>query len=125
MQKSILICIFLCLLCITKTIFGHAPLNYYQSVPSVVEQQEKFHLQHAQVNAKKGQWDYAWNEYAFLLHDYPNHPEALKLLSDLSIKMNQTERVSKYFERALSLYPEDNVTQEMYKGFLKKINQQA
>jgi predicted Zn-dependent protease len=98
------------------------PLNYYQSTSTDwLNQTEHYHLEQGIEKAKLGQWEYAWSEYAFMLHYFPNHPRALELMADLSIQMKQTDRASKYFERAIDLYPNDATTQAMYHAFLQKI----
>ena len=113
----------LLLICLS---FGNAfanqkPLNYYESLSNLtLKQMEKYHLAQGIEKTKEGHWEYAISEYAFILHYFPNHPQVLALLSDLSIKHHQTERAAKYFERAVILFPQDRKTEEMYKTFLEK-----
>jgi tetratricopeptide (TPR) repeat protein len=96
--------------------------NYYQAPPSdLLQKVEKYHLQQGISQAKQGKFEYAWSEYAFMLHYFPNHPRALQLMGELSIQMEQTSRAMKYFERALSLYPDDAVTYGLYGKFLHKM----
>lgn len=98
------------------------PFNYFQSPPAeLLANIEKFHLAQGIEKAKEGKFEYAWSEFAFLLHYFPNHAGALKLISDLSLQMKQTQRARKYFERALKLYPDEPITYSDYGNFLIKI----
>jgi predicted Zn-dependent protease len=111
------------MLCLISTCSVAAPINYYQAATTEwLAQTEHYHLQQGIEKAKLGQFEYAWSEYAFMLHYFPNHPRALELMGNLSIQMKQPDRASKYFERAIALYPNDDATQAMYNEFLQKIN---
>lgn len=95
--------------------------NYYLSKSStVLSNTEKYHLQQALHKIEQKEFEHAWSELAFVLHYFPNHPEALMLLSDLSVTMGQTERATRYFERALQLYPEDAPTYSLYGHLLMR-----
>lgn len=97
------------------------PYNYYVPAPDkLLENVEKYHLQQGISKVKKGQFEYAWSEFAFMLHYFPNHPHALRLISDLAIQMEDTARPIKYFERAIKLYPNEAPTYALYGVFLHK-----
>lgn len=98
------------------------PYDYYVPAPDrLLENVEKYHLQQGIDKVKQGKFDYAWSEFAFMLHYFPNHPRALQLISDLSLQMEQTNRAIKYFDRALRLYPNNSATYALYGVFLHKL----
>lgn len=93
--------------------------NYYLSLKSpFLAKTEQYHLEQAQRKLNEQDFEQAWNELAFVLHYFPNHPKALSLLSDLSFKLQQPIRAKRYFERALSLYPDHAPTYSLYGEFL-------
>ncbi|MCS5709116.1 tetratricopeptide repeat protein [Candidatus Berkiella cookevillensis] len=100
------------------------PHNYYFPAPDkLLENVEKYHLQPGIDKVKKGEFEYAWNEFAFILHYFPNHPQTLQLIGDLSLQMEDNARALKYFERALKLYPNEASTYALYGVFLHKAGQ--
>jgi Tfp pilus assembly protein PilF len=93
--------------------------NYYQSQSStLLENTEKFHLQQALHKLEQQDHEHAWSELAFVLHYFPNHPRALALLCELSLKMEQSSRATRYLERAIQLYPEEAATYGLFGQFL-------
>ena len=97
------------------------PADYYLSIHSpLLVKTEQYHLQQAIDKLLQQDLEQAWNELAFVLHYFPNHPKALSLLSDLSFKMKQPARAKRYFERALSLYPDHASTYTLYGEFLMR-----
>lgn len=97
------------------------PYNYYVPAPDrLLENVEKYHLQKGISLVKKGQFEYAWSEFAFMLHYFPNHPHALQLISDLALQMEDNTRALKYFERAMKLYPNEAPTYALYGIYLHK-----
>lgn len=104
---------------LTANLSQHA--NYYLSKSStVLINTERYHLQQALHKLNQQEFEYAWSELAFVLHYFPNHPQALALLSDLSIQTGQTARAKRYFERALQLFPEDAATYNLYGQLLMR-----
>lgn len=100
------------------------PYNYYLPAPDrLLENVEKYHLQLGIDKFKKGQFEYAWSEFAFMLHYFPNHPQALQLVGDLAVQMEDENRAIQYFERAIKLYPQEAPTHALYGVFLHKIGQ--
>jgi predicted Zn-dependent protease len=53
-----------------------------------------------------GALDSALGHFKFILRYYPNHPRALPLMGDLSLRMEAPEVGDEYFRRAITLYPE-------------------
>lgn len=95
--------------------------NYYLSLnTALLAKTEKYHLEQAQRKLNDQDFEQAWNELAFVLHYFPNHPKALSLLSDLSFQLQQPLRAKRYFERALSLYPDHAPTYALYGEFLRR-----
>lgn len=98
------------------------PYNYYVPAPDrLLENVEKYHLQQGIDKIKKGQFEYAWSEFAFMLHYFPNHPLALQHISSLSRQIEKTPRAQKYFDRAIKLYPQESTTYALYGIFMHKI----
>ncbi len=120
---------FLCLsaatvLCFTAKVSANygEPFNYYVPAPSkLLENVEKYHLNQGIDKVKQGKYEYAWSEFAFILHYFPNHPKALELVGDLSIQMEGTERAERYFETALRLFPNESETHALHGVFLHKL----
>jgi Tfp pilus assembly protein PilF len=95
--------------------------NYYLSINTpLLTKTEQHHLEQALRKLNEQDLEQAWNELAFVLHYFPNHPKALALLSDLSFKLAQPIRAKRYFERALSLYPDHAPTYALYGEFLMR-----
>lgn len=89
--------------------------NYYHSGNSTfLESTEKFHLEQARHKQAQGETEQAWNELAFVLHYFPNHPQALEQIGELGLKTNQVPRAHRYFERAIQLYPLESKTRYLY-----------
>lgn len=102
------------------------PYNYYVPAPDrLLENVEKYHLQQGIDKIKKGQFEYAWSEFAFMLHYFPNHPIALQHISTLSIQIEKNTRAQKYFDRAIKLYPQEAATYALYGIFMHKIENYA
>lgn len=98
------------------------PFNFYEPAPDkVLSNVEKYHLNQGIDKVKQGKYEYAWSEFAFMLHYFPNHPRALQLISDLSIQMESPERAERYFERAIRLYPQESETYALHGVFLHKL----
>lgn len=95
--------------------------NYYLSLNTpLLTKTEQYHLAQAIRKLDEQDFEQAWNELAFVLHYFPNHPKALALLSDLSFTIGQPVRAKRYFERALSLYPDHASTYALYGEFLMR-----
>ena len=102
------------------------PFNYYVPAPDrLLENVEKYHLNKGIDMVKKGEYEFAWGEFAFMLHYFPNHPRALQLIGDLSIQMEQSDRALKYFDRAVRLYSKDAPTFAIYAVFLHRVGKVA
>lgn len=98
------------------------PFNYYLPAPSnILENVEKYHLSQGIDKFKQGKYEYAWSEFAFMLHYFPNHPKALKLIGELSIQMENPSRAERYYETALRLFPDESETHAVYGIFLHRL----
>lgn len=98
------------------------PYNYYVPAPDrLLENVEKYHLQLGIDKLRAGQYEYAWSEFAFMLHYFPNHPIALQYISEISMQTEQHEKAKRYFERAIKLYPQESATYALYGIFMHKI----
>ena len=75
------------ILCFTAKVSANygEPFNYYVPAPSkILENVEKYHLNQGVDKVKQGKYEYAWSEFAFMLHYFPNHPKALEWLGELA-----------------------------------------
>lgn len=107
------------LLATPAVIQAEAPYDFYEPAPvRLIEKVEKNHLPQAQREFNQGNYEYAWGELSFVLHYFPNHPQALKEVGKLSIEMGQSAKAVTFFERALSLYPQVSETSTLYAQFL-------
>ena len=85
-----------------------------------VEQQkmESFHLKNAANKVAKQQYSYAWGDLAYVVCQIPNHHAALKQMVQIAPHIHKTAELSKFFVKALSLYPKDEVVLALYGSFL-------
>ena len=98
------------------------PYNFYQPAPSnLLENVEKYHLNQGVEKVRQGKYEYAWSEFAFMLHYFPNHPKALQQAANLSIQMESPDRAERQFERAIRLYPNEAETHALYGIFLHNL----
>jgi len=119
-RKLTAIILSICFIAIAHASAGE-PYNYYVPAPDrLLENVEKYHLQQGIDKIKKGQFEYAWSEFAFMLHYFPNHPLALQHISSLSRQIEKTSRAQKYFDRAIKLYPQESATYALYGIFMHK-----
>lgn len=106
---------------------AHAQNNYYDlsdpRVANLLGNVEKFHLPPGIAKMKAGRYISAMADFEFILGHFPNHPKALLLVGDLSLKMNQTKKAETYFEKAVELYPNAARTYMAYGIFLHKRGQ--
>lgn len=96
----------------------HDYRSQYLSVDLLKMQQ--FHLQQAQIKLRKGQIDYAWGDLAYLLCHVPNHHEVLQQMQDLALKLNKTDEMTKFFNQAIDIFPNDATVHAIYSSFLFK-----
>ncbi len=95
------------------------PFNYYEPAPDkILENVEKYHLGQGIEKARTGKYEYAWSEFAFMLHYFPNHPVALTQIGNLSIQMENPKRAEKYFDNAIRLFPHEANTYALQGVFL-------
>lgn len=114
------------LCCLNVFANTQGPFDYYKPAPDrLLENVEKYHLSLGHDKARKGQYEYAWSEFAFMLHYFPNHPKALQAIADLSVQLEQPQRANRYFERALRLYPDHSSTYKLYGIYLHKTQKYA
>ena len=92
---------------------AQSPTDYYlarsdRAASNLLEQVEKYHLSPAVSNLRTGKYEYSYNEISFILGYFPNHPQALVLLSELCVKWKHPARCDAdgRFQRALQVNPE-------------------
>lgn len=116
-------CVVLCYPAKVAANYGE-PFNFYEPAPSkLLENVEKYHLNQGIDKVRQGKYEYAWSEFAFMLHYFPNHPKALELIGDLSIQMETPDQARRYFETAVRLYPNQAETHALFGVFLHRLGQ--
>lgn len=81
---------------------------------------QEFHLQQAQLKLKKGQAEYAWGDFAYLLCHVPNHHEVLQQMQALALQLNKTDEMIKFFDNAIEIFPNDAAVHAIFSAFLNK-----
>ncbi len=97
------------LLC-SVAVWAGAPVESYYGHydPAHLSAVEKHHLPQAREKAARKDEQaaaYAWGDIEFILRRFPNHPQALLIATDLSLRLDSRKRVEKYMERAVSFDP--------------------
>jgi tetratricopeptide (TPR) repeat protein len=79
---------------------------------------ERYHLGIGIEQMKKARYPQALGDFEFILRYYPNHPQVLRLLSDMCLKArgNFCKVAEDWFEKALARNPEAGTTHLLY-GF--------
>ena len=101
----------ICLLILWSAIAwaGKPVENYYGNYdPEHLWAVEKYHLGPAREKANrtdKKAATYAWEDIEFILRHFPNHPQALLIATELSLRLNEPARVRRYMERAVEFDP--------------------
>jgi tetratricopeptide (TPR) repeat protein len=83
--------------------------NYFARTPEsdrLLQSNELNHLGKGIDNLRSGRFQYAKNEFDFILNLWPNHPQALGLMADTLVKLRQPELIDQYYERAYELSPD-------------------
>jgi tetratricopeptide (TPR) repeat protein len=119
-----LVCLYL--LAISSPAHAQSPTDYYltrsdKTAASVLGQVEKYHLDPAASNLRAGQYQYSYDELSFILRYFPNHPQALVLLSELCAKWKQPARcdADARFQRAVQVNPEAADTYTIHGMYLQ------
>jgi Tfp pilus assembly protein PilF len=86
---------------------------------------QQFHLQQAQSKLNKGQMDYAWGDFSYMLCHVPNHHEALQQMQDIAVQLNKADEMIKFFDKAIEIFPNDATVHAMYSSFLYKSGDKA
>ncbi len=84
---------------------------------------ERHHLPQAR---EKAQWEnpsYAWGDVNFILRHFPNHPDALMLAIDLSLKSGDMRQAKELFEKAVFFDPEQAAPWVIYGLFYHRHGQ--
>ena len=72
---------------------------------------------------RAGRKERAMAETIFVLRVFPNHPEALGLLSIICRELDEPQTAIPFYERALRLYPSRAYTRAQYGAYLGSIGQ--
>lgn len=109
---------------------GWAPSTYNWTIdyynPSAHDQKlrfliEKFHLVKAKGRIAKGDMTNVWNDIDYTLQHCPNHPEGLRVMSNLAIEHNRLDLANKYFDAAVKFRPTDLSVRILYAIHLHKV----
>jgi Tfp pilus assembly protein PilF len=106
---------------------GTANHDYFDPNPDTQRLRKNVEFHHLGqpfwVRYRAGEYDKALAELDYTLVRFPNHPRALALLGSVARLMKRTALPLRYFERALSLYPQYAVTHAQYGMYLVEIGQ--
>jgi len=84
---------------------------------------EKYHLGQAREKANRKDEKaaaYAWDDIEFILRRFPNHPQALLIATELSLRLDERARVHRYMERAVTFDPRPAEPWILYGIFLHR-----
>lgn len=94
------------------------PHDYYRAVDGAQHELlvnvEKYHLPQGEEKLKRGRLQYAFEDFDFVLRYFPNHPQALMLMTQTVEKMNKPRRADEYFRTAIELFPNQPATLGLY-----------
>jgi tetratricopeptide (TPR) repeat protein len=89
---------------------GNGDYDYYRKYNTppkdLLYNVEKYHLLQGIEKLGRHQFKYARDDFAFMLHYFPNHPRALLLMMDTLFQAKQPKMFEQYMSRALQLFPE-------------------
>jgi len=98
--------------------------NYYDpAAAAIVRSVELNHLDRAISEIQEKRWPSARADLEFILNYVANHPQALALLVEVCLKMNEADCPQPYFEKALRLFPETASTYSVYGAYLHRLGQ--
>ena len=86
---------------------------------------KKYHLSDESFwrHYRAGRKERAMAETIFVLRVFPNHPEALGLLSIICRELDEPSTAIPFYERAIRLYPQRAYTRAQYGAYLGSIGQ--
>jgi tetratricopeptide (TPR) repeat protein len=95
------------------------PHDYYDpDWRHLLKKVDEYHLRQGTDKMLNKQYQYAWEDFDFMLRYFPNHPQALELMGDLSILMNKPEMGDDYYRKAFTLFPK-GTRGSHYSGYAK------
>jgi tetratricopeptide (TPR) repeat protein len=105
---------------------AQAPTDYYvtrsdRAAANLLEQVEKYHLGPGVQNTRANQYQHAHGELDFILRYFPNHPQALMLMSEVCVKWKHPGLCNPeaYFQNALQINPEAADTYTLHGIYLQ------
>lgn len=94
--------------------------NYFEGDSAHIGVVENYHLGPARAKLADGRANYALEDVKFILRHFPNNPNALMLLDDLSKRLGQPTLPDQYFKQAIAAYPEEPMTYVVHGMFLQR-----
>jgi Tfp pilus assembly protein PilF len=118
-EKISVLCLTVLALFATGLASANKPRYDFRTAPQSAEllNMQNFHLQQAQTKLDNDQAAYAWGDLAYLLCHIPNHHLALEKMSALAAQLNKHADMQRFFEIALTEFPDDAKVQELYAQF--------
>lgn len=89
-----------------------------------LESVESYHLKPAIELIAANKLESAYDEVAFLLVWFPNHPKALNLLTHITTRAQQPQVAERHFRDAFTLYPNRPQTHMLYGIYQSKLKAQ-
>jgi len=82
---------------------------------------DRIHYHSAVGNLQKRNYKFALADLEFMLKYFPNHPQALARLAELSLATKRPDIAEQRFKEALARYPQHDETYVIYGTFLQKL----
>jgi Tfp pilus assembly protein PilF len=99
---------------INRDYFGDSDLPVQQARSNI----QRFHIEPATRAIREGNFSAALGDIDFALRYFPNHPTALQLLGMVAQLQKKPALAIRYYERAVSLFPQYAITQAQYGAYL-------
>lgn len=88
-----------------SSIYDRDYYDYDPKVHKLVKTVEAYHLNQGIGKLQAGHYEFAFGDFKFMLHYYPNHPRALELAGQTALLLHQKETADALFKRAIRLFP--------------------
>jgi Tfp pilus assembly protein PilF len=100
---------------LASSVIGQQPHDYFEANSSREAKNTLFQVERFHLNDQRADLD-------FVLRYFPNHPKALLLIGSKARLQNDPVLAVRYFEKAVSLYPQHAITHAQYGEFLVSVN---
>lgn len=110
------------LLLIAGTCYAHIESgkyhDYRNTATNEIQKMQDFHLKQARAKINEQDLAHAWGDLAYLLCQVPNHHLALQQMLQIAPQLHKEEQMHEYLDKAIKLYPNDDVVHMFFGAFL-------